>query len=318
MAANKQTAISVLGFEARKISVSYGKRRILSDVSFTCKPGLTALLGKNGAGKTTLMRALLGALRTDGAVYLHTTDGVIPMKQLSARERAGVFSYAAQEPANLTLSTFEFVLLGCAPFTGLFSLPDTAQKERVRELFAQAGMTAFLDRPYDTLSGGEKKTVGFLRALAQNAAWLLLDEPLAGLDLEKQHAFCEFLGAKRTGNFAKTSPNEAPFLQSSEPPHQDSNSLAHTPPAANAANPSSLALPFSERKVAAALVSLHDPSLAMRYFDRILILHDGHLLAQLDKNDPAFENDYLAALQILYGSRTAYADTPFGKTVVYQ
>ena len=266
MAANKQTAISVLGFEARKISVSYGKRRILSDVSFICKPGLTALLGKNGAGKTTLMRALLGALRTDGEVYLHTTDGVIPMKQLSARARAGVFSYAAQEPAKLTLSAFEFVLLGCAPFTGLFSLPDAAQKERVRELFAQAGMTAFLDRPYDTLSGGEKKTVGFLRALAQNAAWLLLDEPLAGLDLEKQHSFCEY------------------FMHSADN----------------------------------YFISLHDPSLAMRYFDRILILHNGHLLAQLDKNDPAFENNYLAALQILYGSRTAYADTPFGKTVVYQ
>ncbi|MEF2073422.1 ABC transporter ATP-binding protein [Consotaella aegiceratis] len=162
------------------LSVSFGARRALDSVSLSAEGGeIIGLLGPNGAGKTTLLRALVGLVPRHGQVRV---DGT-PVDRFDAVERARRIAYLPQDRAiNWPVSVETVVAFGRAPFRRSFGRLGRDDRARIESVIEQMGLGALRDRPATTLSGGERARVLIARALAQDAALLLADEPTAGLD----------------------------------------------------------------------------------------------------------------------------------------
>jgi iron complex transport system ATP-binding protein len=179
--------------EAHNISLSINGHQLLNQVSMQLRPGcFSAVLGKNGAGKSTFLKTLTGELKPDaGEIRL---DGqplsAWPLQEL-ARRRAVMMQ---QLQLSFGFTAFEVVMLGRMPHSNGFE--SAGDREIVRECMQQAGVGHLEQRSFPTLSGGEKQRVQFARMLAQlwnhvqakKPCILLLDEPLASLDLAHQHA----------------------------------------------------------------------------------------------------------------------------------
>jgi iron complex transport system ATP-binding protein len=168
---------------ASNVSFAYDRRgrSIVDAISLSVNDGtILGLLGPNGAGKTTLLRLLAGTLEpTSGDVRLHGT----PLSRLSRREIARQIAVVPQEThSTFDYSAFEIVLMGRYPHLGTFALEGPADLAIARDAMTSTETLELGDRPYATLSGGEKQRVVIASALAQAAAVLLLDEPTASLD----------------------------------------------------------------------------------------------------------------------------------------
>lgn len=189
------------GLVARNLGFTRGPRVILDDVSFTLETGrLTALIGPNGAGKTTLMRLLLGLLAPgSGSVLLDAA----PIATLPRRSIARRIAYVPQGhvPA-FPFTVVEIVAMGRTPASGWGRRIGEADQAVVRHVLAQVGMSAFANRSYSELSGGERQSVLIARALAQDADILILDEPAASLDFGQQTRLMHTL--KTLANDGKT------------------------------------------------------------------------------------------------------------------
>lgn len=188
---------------AEKLTVIRGKKTVLQDVTITVDRGqFCALLGPNGAGKTTLLRAVLGFIRPSaGAIRI---DGR-SISQLSRRELARTLALVPQEHRGVFPYTVrEMVLMGRNPHldNGRCKEEDILAAERA---LARVGLEDYAWRSYLHLSGGEKQLVFIARALAQEAAYLLLDEPTAHLDyrnLQQVMAVIKALTRQGTGVLA--------------------------------------------------------------------------------------------------------------------
>ena len=175
----------VVTLEGRDLTFGYRDRVVGRGLSLALRTGeALALLGPNGGGKTTLLRTLLGLLPPRAGEVL--IDGA-PLGARSGRERARLIAYVPQSHA----STFAFtvrtmVLMGRSAHGNLFGAPsaqDRAVAERSLERFA---ILHLAERPYTTLSGGERQLVLLARALAQEPQFVVLDEPTASLDFGNQ------------------------------------------------------------------------------------------------------------------------------------
>jgi len=158
-----------------------GGREVLRGASFELSPGgSVALLGPNGAGKSTLLGLASGRLRpSSGRAEL---DGRA-LHDIDAGARARRVALLPQfERVPFNYSCLEFVLLGRAPHVPILSQPAQADEERALAALAGMGAEGFADRPVDSLSGGELQLVRLARCLAQEADYLLLDEPATMLD----------------------------------------------------------------------------------------------------------------------------------------
>lgn len=181
---------------AQGLSFGYPGRDVLRDVTLSLEAGeLVALCGPNGAGKSTLLRLLLGLhAPSAGGVEL----GGAPLASLPRREiarRAALLPQEAENPAELPLTVREVVALGRLPHLRRFE-SERPEDGRAVERALEATDTAVLaERPMTELSGGERHRVHLARALAQGAPVLLLDEPIAGLDLAHQLQALELLRA---------------------------------------------------------------------------------------------------------------------------
>jgi iron complex transport system ATP-binding protein len=189
--------------EARAIEVRAGRRSLIRDVTLTVAPGdFLAVLGPNGAGKSTLLGALAGDRRlAAGEVLL---DG----EPIGHWPKAGLARRRAVLPQHSSVA-FDFTARQIASL-GLLAQRDRLPERRLRELaesaLAETEASAFADTPYTVLSGGERQRVQLARVFLQcdsgqlidpsaPAPFLLLDEPIAGLDLSHQHAALS--GARR-------------------------------------------------------------------------------------------------------------------------
>ena len=170
---------------AQNITVSYGSRDILSEVTFDLRDGeIIALLGPNGAGKTTLVRALNGSIHpANGAVIYEGKQ----LAELSRREIAKHIAVVAQEnETRFPVSVLEFVLAGRFVHGSAFGWESDDDIAAARKALADCELTDFADRSMNELSGGERQRVVLARSLATGADVLLLDEPTANLDLAHQ------------------------------------------------------------------------------------------------------------------------------------
>lgn len=171
--------------EAKNLSFSYGKRKVLSDVSFQLdETMMLSLLGRNGSGKTTLLRLLLGFLTPDAGVI--TIDGK-DIREMKERERASLIAYIPQS-VNMVYSytVMNTVLMGRAPALSIFERPGNKDNERAEKALRMLGIWELRDRSINAISGGERQLVLIARALTQDARILLLDEPTASLDYSNQ------------------------------------------------------------------------------------------------------------------------------------
>jgi iron complex transport system ATP-binding protein len=165
----------------------------LNDVSVSIERGsLAGLLGPNGCGKTTLLKLLSGVLRPQRGEV--TLDGR-PLRSIARRELARHVAVVPQEthPA-FDYSVMEMVLMGRHPHLGAFQLEGPADLTIARDAMEATGTLHLADRPYMTLSGGEKQRVVIAGALTQSPDVLLLDEPTASLDLGYQLEVAGLLG----------------------------------------------------------------------------------------------------------------------------
>lgn len=162
-------------------------RTIVKDVTFSVRPGeFVAILGANGAGKSTLMRMLAGDCIPDkGAVYLNNK----PLQQYRPHELADKKALLTQHnTVSMDFLCSEIVMMGRYPYHD--NRPADNDLNIVAEALQVCGVDHLADRSYPTLSGGEQQRVQLARTLAQlwdrPGGLLLLDEPLAGLDLQYQ------------------------------------------------------------------------------------------------------------------------------------
>jgi zinc/manganese transport system ATP-binding protein len=176
-------AVSMPAVAFRDAAVALGGRTIWADANFELAPGSFAgLIGPNGTGKTTLLRVLLGQVRlSSGSVNV-----------LGAPPRRGnlALGYVPQRrtlEADLALRGRDLVLLGLIGNRWGFGPASKAQKAAVWKALEAVEATAFADRPVGLLSGGEQQRLLIAQALLTEPRLLLLDEPLASLDLRSQH-----------------------------------------------------------------------------------------------------------------------------------
>lgn len=208
-----------LGLQVQDLSVWMKKRCIVENVSFSLCPSITAILGENGAGKTTLLRGMLHlADRQAGQVRLtveahedsqvdqgkqqNATKEFLALSQMSHRERARYLAYVPQElQSGIHASVLEFAVMGRTPYMDLLDTPKNSDYELAYEALRELGIAHLADRMLDQLSGGERRIAYLARARVQGACFMLLDEPLAGLDYGRQHQFFQVLQkyGKHTG-----------------------------------------------------------------------------------------------------------------------
>ncbi|HLV67161.1 MAG TPA: ATP-binding cassette domain-containing protein [Polyangiaceae bacterium] len=167
--------------------------RLTLDVALDCGGGPLVLIGPNGAGKSSLLSIVLGALPVEAgriaigeAVLLDTAQGIdVPIE----RRRIG---YLPQDyalfPHLSVRENLEFALASAEP-----TLSSVQRRQRVDAHLDELGLGPYAHRSPRTLSGGEKQRVALARALSVAPRALLLDEPLAALDVHSRGEVRAFL-----------------------------------------------------------------------------------------------------------------------------
>jgi zinc/manganese transport system ATP-binding protein len=169
--------------EVSELTVRFGARTVLDRISFSLEPGSVAgLIGANGAGKTTLLRSILGQQAVShGRVSVDGTIGYVPQKFLL-------------DP-DMPLRGRDLVGLGFDGHRYGPMLPSRRRAERVEAMLGAVGAREFADTRVGRLSGGEQQRVLIAHALIGQPRLLLLDEPLANLDLSSAKLTVELLAA---------------------------------------------------------------------------------------------------------------------------
>jgi lipopolysaccharide export system ATP-binding protein len=156
----------------------YKKRTVVRDVSLDVMSGeVVGLLGPNGAGKTTCFYMIVGLVPADGGrIFVEERD--ITRLPIHRRARLGL-SYLPQEASVFRRLT---VQENVRAVLELMALEPEAVEERLDELLGELHIAHLRDAPALSLSGGERRRVEICRALATRPAFILLDEPFAGVD----------------------------------------------------------------------------------------------------------------------------------------
>ena len=174
------------------ITLSYGSRTLLSDVSADFAPGtLSALIGRNGTGKSTLLRAIAG-LGPVAAGSIRLCDRILA--ELTPRQQAETVSFVTTDKVRIAnLSCEDVVALGRAPYTNWIGRMQEEDRAVVERSLRLVGMADFARKTMDRMSDGECQRVMIARALAQDTPVILLDEPTAFLDLPNRYELATLL-----------------------------------------------------------------------------------------------------------------------------
>ncbi|MFM8490848.1 MAG: LPS export ABC transporter ATP-binding protein [Candidatus Methylopumilus sp.] len=157
---------------------TFKKRTVVQDVSLTIKSGeIVGLLGPNGAGKTTSFYMIVGLISADrGRISLDDVN--ISKMPVHSRAKLGL-SYLPQESSIFRKMTVSENILAILE---LQELTREKMNKRLEELLQELGITHIRNNSAISLSGGERRRVEIARCLATNPAFILLDEPFAGID----------------------------------------------------------------------------------------------------------------------------------------
>lgn len=231
--------------QARQLGYSIEQAPLLCEVSVTLHVGeIVGLIGPNGAGKSTLLRAL-GGLRRDISGEIDLMGK--PLHHYSIREIARRVATVPQSTdLDFAFTVKEVVSMGRNPYLGRFQIEGPEDRRIVSEAMQALAITEFAERHVNTLSGGERQRVFIARALAQQPKALLLDEPIASLDVHHQIEVMQILAR-----------------------------LAH-------------------QQGMGLLAAIHDLDLAAYFCDRLILLHQGQIIAD-DVPEAVLTPDHLEA-----------------------
>jgi zinc/manganese transport system ATP-binding protein len=176
------------------VSVRLAGREVLRDVRFAIRPGeFVGLIGSNGAGKTTLLRVILGLQQPSaGTVRIDGSDRA---------RRAPAIGYVPQKvllDPDMPLRARDLVGLGLDGHRLGIPLPSRARRHLIDEMLQAVGAGLFGDERVGNLSGGEQQRVLIAHALISRPRLLLLDEPLANLDIRSEQEIVELLARVAT------------------------------------------------------------------------------------------------------------------------
>ena len=179
---------------AQDIHMRLDRRQALKGVTLATQPGeILGLVGPNGAGKTTLLRVLAGLLRpTQGTVAW----GDVQLLNRDMRALARVRAYVGQHaPRESPYTVGDMLAMGTAHKHRWFAL--TPNPAALQEALARVGSTTELTQAFGRLSGGEQQQVLLARALLAEAPLLVLDEPIAHLDLRHRGKILQALKSEQ-------------------------------------------------------------------------------------------------------------------------
>ena len=196
-----KTATQTALIELDDISVRLGGRQVLEDVSFSIGKGeFAGVIGPNGAGKTTLLRVILGLQEPAGGRVLingSPRQSRQPRQARQQRHKAQAsIGYVPQKlliDPDMPLRARDVVALGIDGHRLGFALPSRQRRELVDQALRDVGAENYADARVGELSGGEQQRVLIAHALICRPALLLLDEPLANLDLKSEREIVALL-----------------------------------------------------------------------------------------------------------------------------
>ncbi|EKE71488.1 LPS export ABC transporter ATP-binding protein [Gallaecimonas xiamenensis] len=165
--------------KAQHLAKSYKRRKVVKDVSLTVETGqIVGLLGPNGAGKTTTFYMVVGLVLADkGRIQIDERD--LTLEPMHVRARAGI-GYLPQEASIFRkLSVHDNIM---AVLERRKDLDKAGREDALDALLDEFHISHLRDSLGASLSGGERRRVEIARALAANPAFILLDEPFAGVD----------------------------------------------------------------------------------------------------------------------------------------
>ena len=164
------------------LSVGYGGKALIASVALSVQRGkIVTLIGPNGSGKSTILKTIVGQLPSiSGAVFLDDAD----MRSRSRGEiarRMAILMTARMEPELMTCR--DVVSTGRYPYTGRLGILSAEDKRIVEQSLRQADAQDFADRPFQSVSDGQRQRVLLARALCQEPELIVLDEPTSFLDI---------------------------------------------------------------------------------------------------------------------------------------
>ncbi len=176
---NQAAAVTPEILRVDHVSVQMAGRQILDDVSFAIQAGeFTGLIGPNGAGKTTLLRVILGLQRPGGGEVV-----VLGRPRSPRNQPIGYVPQKVLLDPDMPMRARDLVALGLDGNRYGMRLPSRQRDQSVREMLHAVDAERFADARVGNLSGGEQQRVLIAHALISRPRLLLLDEPLANLDL---------------------------------------------------------------------------------------------------------------------------------------
>lgn len=190
----KKTKVLSQAIVYQHVNLQYGKKPILTDVTCSIEKGsYTAIIGPSGAGKTTMLQMIPALISpTDGSIYvdgLEVTDASVDIAAL--RKKIGfIFQYPEQQ--LFAKNVYEDVVFGPRNV----GISEVEAEKRAYEAIQFVGLPQDVyDLPMDKLSGGQKRRVALAGVIAMQPDYLILDEPLAGLDPVGKKKMLEILRA---------------------------------------------------------------------------------------------------------------------------
>ena len=170
--------------EYKNVSIKYEKGRpVINDVSFALEKGsITAFLGPNGSGKTTLMSTLNRLIKPyEGDIFVEEKSiESIPLKKLATM----IASVPQFSSPSFSYTVYNMILWGRAPYISY--TPKAADYQIVDDTIDRFEITHLKNKPFTSISGGEKQLVLIARAIAQKTPIVLMDEPTTYLDIKNQ------------------------------------------------------------------------------------------------------------------------------------
>lgn len=178
--------------EVKNLSFRYREQMILRDISFSVDPGeFVSVIGPNGCGKTTLIKTILKTIRPETGTILIEDKDIRTLSNKALAKRVAVVMQTI-DPASMTVR--DYVQLGRLPFFQKYQFFETRKDVDIAEKYMQLTDVARLaDARINEISGGERQLASIARALTQEPALLILDEPTSHLDITHQVRILELI-----------------------------------------------------------------------------------------------------------------------------